>query len=140
MGIVEFGLDTGAQVTVLTYDTLNSLGLPIADVDTILAGADGKRLSVCGGVELTISSKRNTTNCLAYIVKGASRNLLGADQIINLGLLVLVNSVSEKAFDPFTTFPKLFSGLGTMPGMFTIALKPDTVPLNLYAPRSIPIG
>ena len=135
---VEFWLDTGAQATVLTYETFCLLKVPIVNVDAILAGADGKRLSVYGGVELEIKSKRNTTNCLAHVVKGARRNLLAVDQITNLDMLILVNSVCEGAFDAFQRFPKLFDELGTMPGSFSIFLKPGTVPLNLYAPRPIP--
>ena len=56
----EFWLDTGAQATVLTYETFCSLNVPIANVDAALAEADGKRLSVCGGVELEIKSNHDT--------------------------------------------------------------------------------
>jgi len=137
---VEFCLDTGAQVTVLTYSTFCSLGLPIVNVKSILTGADGKRLDICGGVELFIKNRKKNTTCLAYVVNGANRNLLGADQILDLGLLIVVNSVCENAFNVFQCFPKLFQGLGTMPGEFSISLKEDTVPVCLYAPRNIAAG
>ena len=137
---VNFNLDTGSSVTVLTYETYRSLDIPLYDYDVLLCAANGKRMVVYGSVRIYISSKNKRTSCVAYVVKGASKNLLGTDQIIDLGLLEIVNSVGAEAFDPLTKYPKLFEGLGTMPGIFNIKLKPDTVPVNLYAPRSIPAG
>ena len=45
----------------------------------------------------------------------------------------------EELSTPLKKFSKSFDGLGIMPGLFSKCLKPDTEPLNLYAPRSIPL-
>jgi hypothetical protein len=137
---VEFCLDTGADVTVLTYSTFLSLKTQISNSSTILMGANGRELEVCGEVYLKIKGKRRATHCNAYVVKGASRNLLGADQILDLGLLAIVNSVCEQAFDPLLEYPKLFTGLGIMPYEFKIALRDNTKPLHLFSPRTIAAG
>ena len=52
-----------------TSDSINlqnffSLNVPTINVYVILTGADGKRLSVCGSVELKSKSKNNITRCL----------------------------------------------------------------------------
>lgn len=52
-------------------------------------------------------------------VRDDSRNLRGVDEILDLRLLVLVNLVCEKPFEPLKCFPKLFQGLDTMSGIFT---------------------
>ena len=137
---VLFSLDTGAEVTVLTYTTFCSLELPLADANFILAGADGRSLTVCGAVDIKIKGKNKSTTCLAYVVKGASRNLLCVDQIIDLGLLVINDLVCEKAFDAFQCFPRLSNVLGTKPGVHSTSLNLDIVPLNLYACESIAAG
>ena len=74
---VKFLLNTGAKATMLTYETFCLFNVPIFNVDVILAGADGKRLSVYGGVDLEIKSKHRTIKFLAHVVKVAKRNLLG---------------------------------------------------------------
>ena len=48
--------------------------------------------------------------------------------------------VTETCFDHVAEYANLFSGLGTMPGIFSIKLKRETEPLRLYAPRSIAAG
>ena len=50
------------------------------------------------------------------MVRGASRNLLGVDEIYRLNLIAVVNSLTTKvaSFNPFEVYPKLFEGLGTM--------------------------
>ena len=87
-----------------------------------------------------MTASRRSVETTASIVDGAPSNLLGRDQICSLGLLQVAAAATSPLIDPVKEFPKLFTGLGEMPGTFNIALKEDTVPRCLYTPRSIPLG
>ena len=137
---VEFYLDTGASVTVLTVETYQQLEGELTKPTCVLLSADGKNMNVLGELSLKLSNKSMSITTSAFVVHGASRNLLGVGEINSLGLLKLVNSVCTKAFDPFVEFKELFDGLGTMPGEFEIELKENVRPVHLYAPKSIPAG
>ncbi len=61
-------------------------------------------------------------------------------EINNLNLLAIINAISSNSFDPIVSFPEIFKGLGTMPGVFKINLIKDCNPKKVYAPRSIAAG
>ena len=77
---------------------------------------------------------------MVYVSGSSNTNLLGRPQIEDLQLISFVNQIGSGQFDPVQVFPKLFSGLGTMPGKFCISLKPDVEPVRLFAPRPIAAG
>ena len=137
---VKFALDTGADVTVLTPRTSRSLELVLQKPDKELVGANGSSLYSLGEAEVKIKSKSSAITTKVSVVEGASRNLLGINEIRELNLLAVVNSVSEAVFNPIREYPKVFEGLGTMPDVFSIKLDPDLQPFQLYAPRRIPVG
>ena len=105
-----------------------------------LLGAGGAPLQVVGEANVCLESRRKSTSALVSVVQGARRNLLGRDQIWELDLLAIVNAISSEAFDPLKQFPKLFTGLGKMPGVFKITLAEGTQPYRLFSPRPIPAG
>ena len=137
---VDFALDTGSEVTILTRNTFKSIGRLLEKPSRLLVAADGKELNVIGECSIRVNSKNKAVECKAFIIEGANRNLLGAEQIRELGLISIVCSVSEKAFDPFKEFPKLFKGLGIMPGIFKINLESNVEPYRMFAPRPIAAG
>ena len=104
---VDFYLDTGAAVTILTVQSFEQLDCKLFPSTTILLSADGSKMENLGELDVKISGKRGTVKDTAYVVKGANRDLLGRRVILELGLLVVVNAVCQKAFNPFTEFPKL---------------------------------
>ena len=139
---LDFTLDTGSQVTIITEQSSRDLKLDLIKPSKLLVSADGNPLNVIGESNVELSNKDRYVDCLASIMKGARRNLLGIIEIHCLNLLHVVNSMSCNpfVFDPFVEFSDLFQGLGTMPDVFRIVLKPDTVPYKIYSPRSMPIG
>ena len=139
---LDFTLDTGSQVTIITEQSSRDLRLAFKDPSKCLVGADGSALNVIGESDVTLSNKHRSVDCLASIIRGARRNLLGIIEIHGLNLLHVVNSMScnRKVFDPLKEFSDLFQGLGTMPDVFKIVLKPDTKPYKIYSPRPIAIG
>ena len=137
---VKFSLDTGADVTVMTKETSDTLSLSLSDPSSALVGADHSKMKVLGESEVEISSKRKTAKAVVFVVEGARRNLLGLPEIGNLELLSVVNAVCKHSFDALKEYPKLFEGLGTMPGEFKIKLMAGTDPFRLYSPRPIAAG
>lgn len=137
---VDFTIDTGADVTVLTCKTFERLGTRLNQPSKLLLSADGSKLDVVGEANVSIKSKHKSIDTTVSVVKGAKRDLLGVEQVRDLGLLAIVNAVCRKSFEPFVEFAKLFEGLGKMPGVFSISLKRDTEPLRLLAPRPIAAG
>ena len=105
-----------------------------------LTGADGSLLNVLGVATVDIKSTYRATKATIYILKGSTRNLLGMPELRNLNLLAIVNGIENQKFDPVAAFPNVFSGLGTMPGQFTICLKKDYEAKRLFSPRPIAIG
>ena len=137
---VEFTFDTGAEVTVITEKASKVLGLELTEPAKCLTGADGSDLNVTGMSTVCIKSTYMSVNAIVYVLKGARRNLLGLPEIKSLNLLAVINELCVREFDPLKTFPKIFKGLGTMPGVFKINLKQDAVPKSLYSPRVIAAG
>jgi hypothetical protein len=136
---VEFVIDTGADVTVVTDVTRERLGLKCEIPDRLILNASGAEMNVVGQANVRIRTKSAATNACVTVVRDAAVNLLGKPQIRNLRLLKYVNLVSS-AFNPLTDFPELFEGLGTMPGTFTIRMKKEVEPIHLYAARPVAAG
>ena len=136
---VKFTLYTGAEMTILTPATAEKLKLLIMPSKTIVVGPSGDRLPVTGEACVTIRSKSKSTDATILVVEGAHLNLLGRPEIWSLGLVKRCNHVTTQ-LDPFATFPKLFTGLGTTPGIFKINFGENTSPFCLYAPLTIPAG
>ena len=134
-----FILDTGADVTVITENTSKRLKANVVHTDKILTGAGGKPLTVIGEVRVRIVSKHNISiKTTGFIIKGAMNNLLGKEQIQQLGLLQVVNSVSCETIEK--RHPTLFQGLGTLKEKFKINVDKKATPFNLTVPRRIPLG
>jgi hypothetical protein len=137
---VGFVMDTGAEVTVITHDTFCDLQTPLCRPTRILTGANSRILDVYGEAKVSLKSKSKVTAAVVSVMMGARKNLLGIQQIRELGLLAIVDAVCNESFDPIGEFSELFGGLGVMPETFRIELAEDTKPLRLFTPRSIPAG
>ena len=92
---VDFYLDTGAAVTILTVQSFEQLDCKLFPSTTILLSADGSKMENLGELDVKISGKRGTVKDTAYVVKGANRDLLGRRVILELGLLCSQCSVSK---------------------------------------------
>jgi len=73
-------------------------------------------------------------------VKNLRSNLLGLPAILALNLIVRVAEVSEDYCAVMQkTYPKVFTGLGTMKGDYTIKLCENAQPHAIYVARNVPI-
>ena len=68
---VEFTFDTGADVSTVTEQTTEKLGLKLCKPDRHLEGADGSRLKVAGVVNVCIKSKYRSVSAPLYALKGS---------------------------------------------------------------------
>jgi len=126
-------------MAILMPENARLFGLTIRPTSVILVGSSGDRLPMRGETHLNVSTKTKSTTTTALVVTNAGKNLLGRSEIVSLGLLKQC-SFAEAQFDPIQEFPKLSTGLGTMPGVFKINLRENAVPYCLYVPRTIPAG
>ena len=125
---VIFKVDTGAEVSVITEETMNRL-------TRMEQRSTTKRLITANKTPLDV--KCEFTACLTYsnrlveqtlyVVKGIQNNLLGLPAIKALKMLAKVETIQKTILEQY---PSLFTGLGTLSGEYKIELKPDAKPFT----------
>ena len=133
-----FKVDTGAEVTVIAEDTVNSLNIKeLQTPSKTLHGPDNKPLDVHGEFQAKLVHKDHECIQPVFVVKNVKHNLLGLPAIRALHLLSTVDSIEQPIHQEF---PSIFTGLGTLKGdPYQIQLKPNSQPFALYTPRNVPI-
>ena len=136
-----FKLDTGAEVTAISPETFQSIhGAKLSRPNKTLCGPDRKPLKVLGTTEVELSIGKASCTQNVYVLEKLKSNLLGLPAIVALKLLTTVDSIKATPKESIINqFPKLFNGLGSLEGDFTIHLKPDARPYSLFTPRNVPI-
>ena len=89
---VDFMLDTGAEVSIVTEATVRNLNLALEKSDRVLSGADDSPLSVLGKSEVFLENKLKFVKTTVYVIKGLQCNLLGLKELMKLGLLAVENN------------------------------------------------
>lgn len=137
----HFKLDTGAEVTAISqkvYDKLPNAKLQKSS--RVLMGPAQQKLQVLGQFLGTLSVKQNTTNQTIFVVKDLRSNLLGLPAIQALNLVTRVADVSaDYSVVLQQKYPKVFTGLGTMQGDYTIKLQTNAKPRAIHVARNVPI-
>ena len=67
-------------------------------------------------------------------------NLLGLSALTALQLIQRINATHRVPADILKQFPKVFTGLGTLKGNYTIKLKVDARPFSIHTPRRVPFS
>ena len=110
---VVFKLDTGAEVKAITQPTLTKLGnVQLHTAAKSLCGPDRKPLKVMGTL----------TTELAYTNSKCKKDNMNSNHC-----------------QAVSSFPKLFTGLGTFKGNFEITIHPEAKPFAIYTPSRVPI-
>ena len=137
----KFKLDTGAEVTAISEATFQSLpGAQLNPSNKTLCGPDRKPLKVLGTTNVKLSVGSASCEQSVYVLQTLTSNLLGLPAIVALQLLTRVDSLKETPKESIINqYPKLFEGLGSFEGDFTIHLKPDAQPHSIFTPRNVPI-
>ena len=138
--LIEFQIDTGADVSVISEDQYQELQVPeLKPSDKSLVGPGQDKLQVCGQFTETFSYQNRTVQQDVYVVKGLRKPLIGRPAIMSLKLISQVNTVDVYQRNVVKKFPHLFKGLGTLEGEYEIVLRKDTRPYALATPRRIPL-
>ena len=136
---VEFHIDTGAEVTVITEDLYHRVGSPSLQLpDQTLKGANNQSLSVKGMFIGRFSYCDTYADQHCYVVSDLSKPLLGRPAIERLKLLARVRAI-QMPVSPIEQFPHLFTGLGKLPGLYTIKISETAKPFSLHVPRRVAV-
>ena len=138
---VTFKVDTGAEVTAISEETLKTLGSSlVTKPNKKLCGPNGQPLSLIGSLTVTMSQKQHECQQDVFVVKQLKHNLLGLPAIKALHLLAVVDNVGDNPAGYIKQqFLSLFTGLGTLQGDYEIKLQPDAKPFSLGTARNIPL-
>ena len=116
---VTFKVDTGAEVTAISEDTLKTL--EVKEPTKKLCGPNGQTLDLIGSLTVTMTQNQYKCSQDIFVVKQLKCNLLGLPAIKGLHLLTMLDNMEV---DPAITikqqFPKMFTGLGTLHGDYKI--------------------
>ncbi|XP_064470170.1 uncharacterized protein K02A2.6-like [Ornithodoros turicata] len=147
-----FKIDTGADETVISYETFcqhRKPGITLTTPKRQLHGPDGKPLQIEGTVDCDLELNGKTAKQVIYVVKGLTKSLLGKPAIEKFCLFPQVNNVASTPrvggtetvhlCNPRKDFPQLFKGLGNFKEEYTLALKQDAKPYAVVSPRRVPL-
>ena len=136
--MVDFVVDTGAEVTVITEVEANRLGLLLKKPETVLRGAGGNSLKVVGETRVILKTKGGKmTGAKVFVVEGATNNLLGVPEINALQIVRVVNGIQQEIE---RNYPGLYRELGSLPDTFEIKVREGAVPRAIPVPRRVPLG
>ena len=138
---VAFKLDTGAEVIAISHTVYEKLpSVKLQQPSKSLVGPTRQKLEVLGQFSGTLSANQYTYKQTIFVVKNLRSNLLGLPAILALNLVVRVAEVSEDYSSVIMQkYPKVFTGLGTMQGEYTIKLQGNAQPHAIYLARNVPI-
>ena len=100
-----------------------------------LQGPSGQRLRVLGQFTRRISTAKQSSEEVIFVVRDLHNNLLGLPAIQNLQLIQKIDTTSNIR----DRFAKVFKGLGNLGEEYKIQLKDDARPYALYTPRNVPL-
>ncbi|CAC5390627.1 unnamed protein product [Mytilus coruscus] len=115
---IDFKIDTGADVTVISDSDLNGINsIELMKANKRLSGPGNTNLNVVGKFQCMLETKDKFSVQDIYVVKGLSKPLLGRPAIQALGIIDKVNVSSVNASSEANNYyrgkyPKIFNGLG----------------------------
>ena len=143
---MKMKIDSGASVNAIPLHQYRKLGIkgPLKPSDKRLTAYGGKALEVEGYKQLQCSFKDKKVTADFYIVNTqTSCPILGLETCLALGVMNLVLSVnSSESMTKQTVMEKygdVFQGIGKLPGVCDIKLKPNAVPV-VHPPRKVPVA
>ena len=137
-------LNCGADVTLLPSKIYSEMveRPPLIKTSKKLYGPCQYELKCKGQFEALLEHEDKSSKETIYVLDDLNRPLLGGSACHKLGVIKKTNEVLLRERNPShmkKTYPKLFKGLGCIPGEFEIQLTEGAKPFNLTTPRRIPI-
>ncbi len=135
---VEFKIDTGADVNIISEDTFNTL-TPVRELDPpdIPLDSPGGELQCLGMFKATVSHKDKSYPLTAYVVRGDTvNNLLSRDLSVEMNLVRRVDEVTQHTGGHHQAYGE-HGTLKTEP--VKILLKDDAQPYAVHTARRVPL-
>lgn len=140
--LIEFKIDTGADVCAVPPNIGRNFEFVQSSIK--LFGPNKTPLNVIGKFKARLQYKNNTAIQQLYIVENLQNALLGRQAISELKIIQFIDETelhpSFGQLDPYKEFPKLWSGLGTIPGEYYIEIEDTQNAFAITTPRKIPIA
>ncbi|UYV82065.1 hypothetical protein LAZ67_21000644 [Cordylochernes scorpioides] len=139
---ILFKMDTGADVNIIPQEIYfkNFAHKKLCKPDIQLLGPRQVKLHVIGKFTALIEKDGRSIPGEIFVVPQLMQPLLSGKASESLNLIKRLQSIEKRnSLNPFEEYPKLFTGLGTLQGSYTIKLKDESQPHAIYTPRRIPI-
>ncbi|UYV84695.1 hypothetical protein LAZ67_X003121 [Cordylochernes scorpioides] len=139
---IFFKMDTGADVIIIPQEicSKNFAHKKLCKPDIQLLGPRQVKLHVMGKFTALIEKYVRSIPGEIFDVPQLMQPLLCGKSSEFLNLIKRLQSIEKRnSLNPFEEYPKLFTGLGTLQGSYTIKLKDESQPRAIYTPRRIPI-
>ena len=139
---VEFSIDTGADVTVISehiyQQAADKINLQLTSRK--LCGPSWYALSVIGKCVAKLKRGIREIKETVYVVRSLDRSLLGRPAMESLDLVKRVNAIGIMTSDHIKLqFPELFTRLGKLQGNYHICLKLGAKPYSLTTPHHVAV-
>ena len=139
---ISVKLDTGAECCVMTLKTYNTIPArpKIAPTDVLIrAYGMNELIKPVGEAVFDVAFRSNHLQIEFIIIDTGEATLLGLDACEKLGLIQIADAVESTVTSPLIDeYADVFSGLGAMPGEYSIAVDPSVRPV-VQPPRKIPL-
>ena len=137
---IQFKLDTGAEVTAISEESLGKLkNISLRKPAKLLYGPTCNALEVIGQFVATLKTDERVSKQSIFVVRGLKSNLLGLPAITALQLINWISATQIDGASIQKKYPELFSGLGILGEPYVIKMKKDAVPYSLFTPRNVPL-
>ena len=141
--LIEFKLDSGANVTFLRESTNHKLQVKPEPQRTnnVLLGPCNYMMECRGKYSTKLSIDERSTEEEIYVIRDLERPLLGRHAAQSPNLLTRVNSMAKGGYKAKVKhkYPKLFIGLGRMKAEYNITLQENPKPYAITVPRQVPL-
>ena len=135
-------LDTGAECCVMSLKTFNTIPTrpKIAPTDVLIRAYGMRKLvKPVGEAVLDVAFRDSRLQIEFVIIDTGEATLLGLDACEKLGLVQIADAIESPSTSPLIDeYADVFSGLGAMPGEYSIAVDPSVRPV-IQPPRKIPL-
>ena len=136
-----FGIDTGADVTVISEQAFNNFSdVSLRLTNETLSGPERQQLRVRGKFNAKVTQNGLSSYQDIFVVKSLFQPLLGWPAIQALNLVHIESNVGKDNASKYRDkFPSLFQGLGKFGEEYSIKMKQDFKPFCLSTPRRVPL-
>jgi len=139
---ISVKLDTGAECCVMPLKTYNTIpGRPKLVPTDVLVRAYGvdNLIEPVGEAAFDVTFRSHHLKLEFIIIDTGEATLLGLDACEKLGLVQIADAVGSTVTSPLLDqYADVFTGLGAMPGEYSIAVDPSVRPV-IQPPRKVPL-